>query len=161
MRLKLPPEIVTRQDLKAAIAELKSQAKWLSQATIKKQVIGSEAPASPSLSQAAQDLTSQWHNGQAITQKSLDELVAELNDFAAKATYVNITLAAPPPNSLKQEMVAWFRKNVRTDLLVDFSFNATMLGGMVVRCGSHVFDWSFKRQILANRAKFPGVLRNV
>ena len=50
---------------------------------------------------------------------------------------------------------------VAPDVLVNFQFNATILGGMVVRYGSHVYDWSFRRQILAKRDTFPEVLRRV
>jgi hypothetical protein len=32
---------------------------------------------------------------------------------------------------------------------------------MVVVHGSRIYDWSFRRQILATREKFPEVLRNV
>jgi F0F1-type ATP synthase delta subunit len=70
-------------------------------------------------------------------------------------------LAAPPSNGIKKTLVAWCRKNIATDILVNFDFNSTLLGGMVVRYGSHVFDWSFRRKILEEHSKFPGVLRNV
>ena len=70
-------------------------------------------------------------------------------------------MAGPAPAQLKQKIVEWCRKNIDGDILVDFRFNATLLGGMVVKWGSHVYDWSFKRQLMAARAKFPEVLRNV
>jgi F0F1-type ATP synthase delta subunit len=50
---------------------------------------------------------------------------------------------------------------VAPNMLVDFKFNSTMLGGMVVQYGSHIYDWSFRQRILDARDKFPEVLRSV
>jgi hypothetical protein len=161
MKLNLQSSVSSGQDLKAVILEIRSYAKRLAQNSIKKQVSGSATDEQPPISLAAAELIKQWHSDKQINQKSLDELIAALEDFAAKATHIVITLAAPAPGSLKKELVAWCRQNIGPNILVDFSFNSTMLGGMVVRYGSHVFDWSFKRQILAAREKFPEVLRNV
>ena len=158
---KLPASVSSRQDLKAVIRELQAYLHWLSQNEIKQAVTKQTFGEQPSLSPAAQEIINSSQDGQAPTKESLAKLVEELEAFAAKAPFVSVTLAAPASASLKQAIVSWFRQNTRPDLLVDFNFNATMLGGMVVRYGSHVFDGSFKRKILANRAKFPEVLRNV
>jgi hypothetical protein len=161
MKFNLQPNLSSRQDFQAAVLDIKKYAQWYSQASIKQQVSGGQLAQQPGVSQAAADLINQWQAGQHAGSQNLDELIAELEDFAAKAPFVTITLAAPAPSKLKAELVSWFRRNVRPDLLVDFNFNATMLGGMVVRYGSRVADLSFKRQILASRGKFPEVLRNV
>lgn len=143
------------------INELQKYVQWVGQNDIKQKVASQPMDGQPTLSAGASELINQWQGGQAATGDSLSKLIKALEQFAAKASFVSITLAAPASASLRQSIVSWFRQNVRSDLLVDFNFNATMLGGMVVRYGSHVFDWSFKRQILANRSKFPEVLRNV
>ena len=96
-----------------------------------------------------------------IDQHMLDELIATLEVYRKTATTVTITLAAPATSEIKKTLVNWCRHNISADILVSFQFNATILGGMVVRHGSRVFDWSFKRQILAARANFPEVLRRV
>jgi F0F1-type ATP synthase delta subunit len=84
-----------------------------------------------------------------------------LREFEESAPHITLTLAAPAPNGLKKTLISWCRDNIDKNILVDFKFNATILGGMVVVYGSRIFDWSFKRQILAAREKFPEVLRNV
>ncbi|MGH7157436.1 MAG: F0F1 ATP synthase subunit delta [Candidatus Saccharimonadales bacterium] len=161
MKLSLQNSVVSRQDLKALILEVRRYGQWAAQNSVKDKVLGKSDLTRPQISLAASQLITQWADGKNLTQKSLDELVTELEDYEATAPYVSITLAAPPPNALKQQLVSWFRDNVRPDILVDFKFNSTMLGGMVVSCGSHVYDWSFKRQILAARDKFPEALRHV
>ena len=160
MTQQLPNSINSRQDLKALILDLRGLARWFSQSAVKQKYSKSASIEQPALSPAAQELISQ-QAGKQIGQADLDKLIKSLEDYAANAPYATITLAAPASSSLKKELVEWFRHNVRPEMLVDFKFNSTMLGGMVVSYGSHVYDWSFKRQILAARDKFPGVLRNV
>jgi hypothetical protein len=161
MKLQLKDSIASRQDFKALVTDIRKYARWLAQSAVKKQVAGAAATEQPAISQDAADLINGWQADKDTAGKGLDELVKALEEFEAGAQHVTITLAAPAPAKLRKDIVAWFRKNVGPDVLVDFKFNATMLGGMLVRSGSHVYDWSFKRQILANREKFPGVLRNV
>jgi hypothetical protein len=161
MKLQLQDSLSSHQDLKTVISEIQKYAHFFAQSAIKKQVIGNGSIEQPPISADSAGLIGQWHGDKPITQKSLDELVAVLEEFASKAPNITITLAAPPPGQLKKELLTWCRKNISSDILVDFNFNSTILGGMVVRYGSHIFDWSFKRQILAGRDKFPEVLRHV
>lgn len=161
MKPNLPVSVSSRQDLKAVIMELQAYARWAGQNNIKQRVAGQLFEGQPSLSPATMDIAKQWQSQAKNAGAGIDKLIDELEGFAAKAPFVTITLAAPASSQLRQAIVEWFRRNIRNDLLVDFQFNGTMLGGMVVRYGSRVADWSFKRQILANRVKFAEVLRSV
>ncbi|HSE61421.1 MAG TPA: F0F1 ATP synthase subunit delta [Candidatus Saccharimonadales bacterium] len=149
------------QDLTALILEVREYAKWFSHAVVKMHVNGTQIPKPPSVSPATSELIHSWGAQQQLNQKSLDALIETLATFKASAQTMTITLAAPAPNDLKERLVEWCRKNIAPEVLVTFKFNATLLGGMVVRYGSHVFDWSFRRDILAAREKFPEVLRSV
>ncbi len=160
MKLNLQSSIYSAQDLKAVILDIRSYAKWFSQESIKQRFSKGE-PDSPNISQPADELILQWHKDRQVSQKSLDELMSELESYSQSAANITITLAAPAPATLKKEIVDWFRQNVNPNVLVDFKFNSTMLGGMVVKVGSHIFDWSFRRQILESKGKFPEILRNV
>jgi hypothetical protein len=161
VKLQLPDSVSSPQDLKALVLDVHEYAKWFAHASIKKKVAGGQMPAQPDLSAAATELLQTWAAKGPMTQENLDGLLADLADFEAKAPQIAITLAAPPSNGIKKTLVAWCRKNIAADILVNFDFNSTLLGGMVVRYGSHVFDWSFRRKILEEHSKFPGVLRNV
>lgn len=161
MKLDLPSNVSSKEDLKSALMEIQRYAHWFGQTQIKQAVSQQAYAAQPGLSAVTADLMDQWHAKQALSQRSLDELAQAIQDLITKSPSVAVTLAAPAPAPLREAIVNWFRQNVNPDMLIDFSFNATMLGGMAVRYGSHVYDWSFKRQILANRAKFPEVLRRV
>jgi hypothetical protein len=161
MKLKLDDSVSSPQDLQALIGEVREYARWFSHNAVKRQLHAKSTTEQPELSPGAEALLRSWGAGTPLSQKSLDTLIAALVDFAASAPVVTITLAAPVSGSLKKSLVAWCRQNIAPVVLVNFQFNATLLGGMVVRYASHIFDWSFRRQILDNRAAFPEVLRRV
>lgn len=158
MKLNLPDSVSSLQDLNALILELRDYKRWFAHAAIKKQVHAGRTGGAPELSKAAQQLLTA-EKATATTQ--IDELIHSLERYVHSAPSLTITLAAPPTAGIKESLVVWCRKNISPNILVSFQFNSTLLGGMVIRYGSHIFDWSFRRQILAGKDKFSEVLRNV
>jgi hypothetical protein len=152
---------LSTQDLKEVILEVHKYATWFNQTAVKMRITKDNSYELPTILPAATNIINEWLAGRAPSQKSIQDLLTALEDFEATAPIVTVTLAAPPPNSLKQTLAEWFRKNVDPNTLVNFKFNRTILGGMVVSYKSHVYDWSFRRQILTSKEKFPEVLRNV
>lgn len=157
----LQDNVFTPQDLKALTMEVRRYARWYAQASIKAKVTKA-APEKPvAISEDATKLIREVAAEQPLSQKVLDDLLITLDNLEKTLPHITITLAAIPGNALKKTLTEWCRKNVSPDILVDFRFNATILGGMVVQNGSRIHDWSFRRAILANRTKFPEVLRRV
>jgi hypothetical protein len=161
MKLKLPDDISSMQDLTALILEFHEYGRWLSHMAIKQRVDAKHVADTPNISPAATELLHSWGAKKSLDQQDLDELVTMLEKAKATASTLTITLSAPPTNDIKKTLVTWCRQNIAPNVLVTFQFNRTLLGGMVVRYGSRIFDWSFRRQILAARDRFPEVLRNV
>lgn len=161
MRLKLPDSVASSQDVTALLLEVKDYSRWFVHESIKKRIDITRASAMPVLSPSATELIHEWGAKKPLSRESLEELIGTLKKYSDTAPSITLTLAAPPSNSLQTTLVAWCRKNIAPNILVTFRFNATLLGGMVVRYGSRVFDWSFRRQILAARESFPEYLRNV
>lgn len=161
MKPNLSSSISSLQDLKALIYEIKKYAQWYAHSVIKMRVNNTPPEGQPPLSQTALDLLKSWSDGQPLTQQKIEQLVGELDKLVASSPQITITLAAMPSGELKRKIVAWCRNNIGPSILVDFRFNATILGGMVIKYRSQIFDWSFRRQILAKRELFPEVLRRV
>ena len=161
MKLNLPDSVASSQDLTALALEIRAYAGWFAHESIKKRGDIRQVTESPLLSAAAEELLRAWGKKKPIDGPILDGLIETLDAYQDSARSITITLAAPPSTGLKSNLVSWCRQNIAPNILVTFRFNATLLGGMVVCYGSRVFDWSFRRQILANRANFPEVLRNV
>jgi hypothetical protein len=161
MKLKLEDSVSSPQDLKALMLEVREYAQWFSHNAIKQRVHAKHTTPAPELSPPAKAQIAAWNAQAPLTPTRLDELLVALKRLEASAPQISITLAAPAPRSLKETLVAWCRQNIAPDVLVNFQFNSTLLGGMVVRSGSRVFDWSFRRQLLDARGNFPEVLRRV
>jgi hypothetical protein len=149
---ELPASVLSVQDIQSLIVEVKQYAKWLSHQAVRQRA-ELESPAKPpTFSPAATGLIT--HAG-----TDVDGLLAGLEEIRDSAPRLTITLAAPATGELKRTLASWCRENIEPNVLVSFQFNSTLLGGMVVRYGSHIFDWSFRRQILSQRNKFPAILR--
>jgi hypothetical protein len=161
MKLKIPDSVASQQDLNELILEVRDYMRWFIHESIKVDVHVRHVLKSPALSLGAQELIHDLGIKKPLSQEGLDELIEVLEDYVKTSPSITITLAAPATNGIKTTLVAWCRNNIKHNILVTLNFNSTLLGGMVVRYGSHVFDWSFKRQLLANREHFPEVLRNV
>lgn len=161
MELKLPSSVYSRQDLRDLIQEIRQYASWVGQNTVKKKITGKEISQTPATSEATAEIIEQWKSKKELSRDSLDVLIKALEQLETAAPRIVITLAAPAPGNLKKDMVNWCRQNIAKDVLVDFKFNSTILGGMVINYGSHIHDWSFRRQILAGLDRFPEVLRHV
>jgi hypothetical protein len=141
--------------------EIHEYANWYAHESVKIRVKAKSESSSPTLSAAALELLRDWKADQQISAESLDLLIKTLEQYSSTSPSMTITLAALPTSILKTALVNWCRENIAPSILVSFRFNSSLLGGMVVQYGSHVFDWSFKRKILENRGIFPEVLRRV
>ncbi len=161
MKIKLDEDISSVHDLHAVIAELKDYSKWQSHNSMRKLIKSRYATETPVLSDAAKNMMHQFGDKELLARSSLDQSISTLEHFAKNAPNITITLAAPPTHSIKKLLVGWCRDNLSNSILVNFEFRSGLLGGMVVRNGSHIYDWSFRRQILEAGPKFPEVLRNV
>lgn len=160
IQLDLPPAVSSPQDLQILVLELRQYAEWLRDSEIKQRYSTAQQLPVPQVSEAGVQLLRQAPRG-ATAELTVEGLVTLLETCQATAPSLTITLAAPASAGLKRTLTAWCREHVSPQALVDFRFNGTLLGGMVVHCGSHIYDWSFRRQILANRHVFPEVLRHV
>ena len=160
-RHQLPDNIASPQDLSALILELRDYARWSAHVAAKKKLRLKHSAEPPAITPTAKEVLKNWLARRTISEESLDKLTAALEEFKRRAPTMTITLAAIPSAAQKRVLVAWCRENISPDVLVSFQCSSTMLGGLSVRYGSRIFDWSFRRSILANRAKFPEVLRRV
>lgn len=162
MALELPPEINSKQDVQTLAQEIRGYASWLEHSDIKKRlkIKKSGAPA-PQLSPAASEVLRDWLMKSPLSSASLDKLSVALEALKDSASSLTIVLAAPVTGSLKKDLVGWCRKNISAGVLVSFEFNSTILGGMVLRYRSRIFDWSFRRRIMENHQKFAEVLSRV
>lgn len=157
MKRKLPDSVASLQDLTSLILELREYNKWYSHQSIKNKIGAKAKSETPTLSTAASEILRE----KPFDKRDLDAIIKELESCKKTLPSISITLAAMPTSKIKLNLVEWCRKNISPNILVNFEFNSNLLGGMVVKYGSRIFDWSFRRQLMAERNIFPEILRNV
>jgi len=161
MNFSLPSSVSSPQDLTALTTDVQSYAKWLSQYSIASKAKTSYSAAHPEITPAAIELIRAASDQKSITEKQVDELIADLESFAKTAPVMTITLAAPLSVGTKKTLVDWCRTSIHPNILITFQFNSLLLGGMVLRTGSTIFDWSFRRSLLERKTRFTEVLDRV
>lgn len=161
MKLRLEEAVFSPQDLRQVMHEIKMYEKWLGAQEIRTRVTQNASKEPPALSEPTQHLIEQLSEADHLNQRAIEQLLTALEAYEKQAPRMVITLAAMPGKRLKMALVEWCRSNIAPNILVEFRFNATLLGGMVVSFGSHIYDMSFRRKILASRSRFPEVLRRV
>ena len=161
MKLKLPSSVASPQDLNELLGDAQDYASWLSHQANIKRVSSKRATAAPVLSPSLKELLLANNLMTDASSQDIEGLVDSLQQFKHSADQVTITLAAPVTTDVRHSLVDWCRSNINQNILVAFQVNSTILGGMVVRYGSHIFDWSFRRQLFSNRQKIAEVLHRV
>lgn len=159
--VKLPDMVSSPSDVTALIMEIRSYQQWYGQYANAARAHATYQTQQPELSPIASEVIRDWAAAEPLTAARIDTLVSELEHTAAHAPVITITLATAATAEVKHTLVAWCRTNIAADVLVAFRFNATILGGMVLRCGSRVYDWSFRTQLMNGRAHFAEVLARV
>jgi F0F1-type ATP synthase delta subunit len=95
------------------------------------------------------------------TPDALDELRKLLENMLAKAPVAHVTLAALPKLPIKTKFAAWFRQEISPNMLLTFAVRTDIGGGAVVQTGSHVYDFSFRNLLMANKAKLAEIAARV
>lgn len=161
MKLNLPDEIISGEDLRSVIEELKDYQSFIRHGQIKSHVSKRSSGAGPELSSPAAALLSIAMERHPLNLEVMDNLISELQKMYSSSPKLKIILAAVPNHAIKKQIATWIRQNTNQDALIDFSYNQSLLGGMVVTVGSHIFDWSLRRGILAEQPKLNEMIAHV
>lgn len=159
--IEIPKGVVSPQDLARLELELIQYADWFSHNSIKHELHLTKGTAMPGLTNDALVLLKSAAKDNRLNRQRLESLLSAIRKLRTLAPTMTITLAAPAGMHIQRMITEWCRREISPSMLVEFRFNSTILGGMVVQYGSHVYDWSFRRIILQKRQDFAEVLRNV
>lgn len=147
--MKLPIDIYSPDTLSATIFELTAHVGRLRDAHARK----AQAPApSPALTHILELLDADDANI-----STLEKLRKDLEAHLLKAPVAHLTLPTLPGNAIKRELTRWFRTNITPEILLTFTARGDIGGGIVVQTGSHVYDLSFKRLLIANKARLTEI----
>jgi hypothetical protein len=82
---------------------------------------------------------------------SADQLLSDMEQLLKSAPTIHVITAAKPNSTLKQQITNWFRTEIHPSAMLTFAERRDLGGGVIVRAGSHIYDFSFKRKILDNK----------
>jgi hypothetical protein len=91
----------------------------------------------------------------------LDELRKQLKELITTSPVAHVTFAATPSIAAKTAITTWFRKQVSPAMLLTFAVRTDIGGGAIVRCGSHIYDFSFRNLLLTNKQKIAEIVSRV
>lgn len=90
-----------------------------------------------------------------------EKLLKELEHIRAHAPVIRITLAGLPNRELKQQLTVWFREQIHPSALLTFSVRSDIGGGIVLQAGSHIYDFSFKKQLLGKKQRIGEIFTSL
>ena len=154
----LPSSVSSPEDLLAVAKELKQ----LSSAISKRSRFKDNASKTPydRLSGMAIDVVKEQKRN-LTSDIMLGAFAQELLGVIKTAPQIVVVLAAPVTPDLRDTLTEWFRKNLSPTVLIRIQFNPSLLGGIIVRYKSHIYDWSFRSSILQKKDNFAKVLLDV
>ena len=161
MKLSLSEDIISSEDLRSVIEELKDYQGFIRHAQIKSRSTKRSSGSGPDLSRPAADMLSAAMEHHPLNLEELDHLSGELEKMYQSSPKIKIILAAVPTNGIKKQITTWVRQNVDAGMLIDFSYNQALLGGMIMTAGSRIFDWSLRRVILAAQPSLNEMIAHV
>ena len=158
MSLRLPVDLYSPDHISLHIQELRAYIgeKRNAAAQVK---AGGEAE-SPSLSST---LTALLHSAavKAEDMRALEGVVKDLEVLRDKAPVVHLTFAAMPNRTLIRQLTVWFRNQVHPYTLLTVAMRRDIGGGMMLRTGSNIYDFSFRGQILRHKERISELFESV
>jgi hypothetical protein len=155
---ELPGAVYSPQMLEAVTYEIRQYLEWYRQTKVQKEVGAKSAP-EPTHSAETALVIEAWLANRTATVEAVEELVEFLANL--KLPQVHIMLAAMPNRAQRTALVDWFRNSTTPQLLVSFVADRNLGGGIVVRTPNHIYDYTWKQQLIAGREKIAGIIKSV
>lgn len=89
--------------------------------------------------------------------EAVEALTKEVEATLQSAPTVHVLLAASPNRVMKRQFVEWFRTEINPQTLMTFAARSDLGGGAIVQAGSHLYDMSFRRSIIDNKARLTEI----
>jgi len=151
--LSLPPDVYSPEVLSIVMMELRDHILQATQAATKARVTNATTTAErPHLSaQLRAVLATAGVKEDDLAR--LQTLSTQLEDLRKQAPVVHLLLTALPNRPQKHQFVQWFREHIHPHLLLTFATRSDIGGGVIVQAGSHVYDFSFREQLIHNKKR--------
>jgi len=153
--LKLPDEIISRNDVVRLVRELASLDDFLLQAKLRKP---GESMTLPRLSRLLED-TAAVNSLNLLTEKDRIALTTVLVEVRDKAPQVHISFATDPSSAFMKKIVVWFRTEVHPVTLVQVGLQPSIAAGCTLRTTNHYIDMSLRNSFVEKQSVLVELLR--
>lgn len=155
--MRLPVGLYSTDQLSELVMELRSYINQLHDTVVRRRVKLTEDVETPGMSVLLKEVF-ELNIGDG---SSPDDLLRELENLLKHAPVVHIVLAALPGRELRRQLTLWFRTQVGANTMLTFSQRHDIGGGIIVRAGSQVFDYSFRHLILDSKHRIVEIFTSV
>lgn len=154
-----PAEIISPDQVRQALGELESLRSWLKDYDRSVRVGAVTAAPRPPMGPDTKLLHGEidWAK---VKLEQVDDLISDIEARLNSAPEVHVSLPAFPLEEVKKDLANWFRNNISPKILLSFSGDSTLSGGMVVRTRNHLYNFSLSRQLWEQRSLIPGIIRD-
>lgn len=157
---KLPDTITSADQIMAFVENLSDYQSYIRKLNVAARV-KVDKPAnleSPSMPIELVNFLKAQFGDEEVTITRLEEIKTFFKDVKANSPSVHIMMAFAPTMSERAEMAHWFRANIDPNILLSFTQNSDVIGGLLVRTRTKIFDMSFRTVLLAGRARLAELI---
>ncbi len=158
--LKLPNTISSTDQIVAFIEDLTDYQSYIRKLSVAARA-EVERPAgleSPSMPIELVNFLKAQFGEEEVSIDQLEDIKIFFREVYSSSLTVHIMMAYLPNTSERTEMVHWFRDNIAPNILINFTQNSDMIGGLIVRTRAKIFDMSFRTVLLANKARLAELI---
>lgn len=152
MALVLPVDTYSPDQLSELVLQLQDIAALSRDSAARKEADDDLPDMSPSLTEL---LEANKIDAKDVT--ALEGLSKELAKMLDTAPTVHILLSAMPGRAMRRQFTTWFRTEIHPLILMTFAARSDLGGGAIVQAGSHLYDLSFRRSIIDNKARLTEI----
>lgn len=157
--LHLPLDLYSPEQLSAVIIELRGYNGALRDTAVRARAVH----ATPGAPHASALLLAVMHEADmsATDPAQTEKLLKELEAIRDKAPTAHMMMAALPNRDLKRKLTDWFRTEIHPFALLTFATRADIGGGFILQAGSHVYNYSFREQLLSHKHRISEIYNSV
>jgi hypothetical protein len=157
--IQLPTDLYSPDQLGAVILELRSYLSLLRDTSVRAHLAQAEAGAPHASALLLGVLRST--NIELTDQLKIEKALKELEVIRSKAPAAHLMMAALPNRDLKRKLIDWFRTEIHPYMLLTFATRTDIGGGVVIQAGSHIYNYSFRQQILSHKGRISEIFNSV
>lgn len=159
--LQLPLDLYSPEQLSAIIIELRAHSGSLRDTAIRTRV--SPQHDQPTAAHTSALLMAAFREAgiKPTDQPGAEKLLKQLEAIRDRAPAVHLMMAALPNRDFKRKLVEWFRTEIHPYSLLTFATRADLGGGIIIQAGSHIYNYSFREQILSHKHRISEIYNSV